>query len=150
MVHIQKVSPEIKCPPVDWELLARFFRLQRLLRQEVEARLGSLGLSGLEAWLLKVLSQRPYPSEAARAMGLPPPTVSHMVRRLERAGFLAREVDPEDLRRHRLRLTPKGARALRRAEALMAEAFARRASRLQEGERAELLRLFAKLEEDAE
>ena len=32
----------------------------------------------------------------------------------------------------------------------MAEAFARRASRLQEGERAELLRLFAKLEEDAE
>jgi len=137
-------------PPVDWELLARFFRLQRLLRQEVEARLGPLGLSGLEAWLLKVLSQRPYPSEAARAMGLPPPTVSHMVRRLERAGFLAREVDPEDLRRHRLRLTPKGARALRRAEALMAEAFARRASRLQEGERAELLRLFAKLEEDAE
>jgi len=135
---------------VDWELLARFFRLQRLLRQEVEARLGPLGLSGLEAWLLKVLSQRPYPSEAARAMGLPPPTVSHMVRRLERAGFLAREVDPEDLRRHRLRLTPKGARALRRAEALMAEAFARRASRLQEGERAELLRLFAKLEEDAE
>lgn len=135
---------------MDWELLARFFRLQRLLRQEVEARLGSLGLSGLEAWLLKVLSQRPYPSEAARAMGLPPPTVSHMVRRLERAGFLAREVDPEDLRRHRLRLTPKGARALRRAEALMAEAFARRASRLQEGERAELLRLFAKLEEDAE
>ncbi|BBL82238.1 MarR family winged helix-turn-helix transcriptional regulator [Thermus thermophilus] len=135
---------------MDWELLARFFRLQRLLRQEVEARLGPLGLSGLEAWLLKVLSQRPYPSDAARAMGLPPPTVSHMVRRLERAGFLAREVDPEDLRRHRLRLTPKGARALRRAEALMAEAFARRASRLQEGERAELLRLFAKLEEDAE
>lgn len=135
---------------MDWELLARFFRLQRLLRQEVEARLGPLGLSGLEAWLLKVLSQRPYPSEAARAMGLPPPTVSHMVRRLERAGFLAREVDPEDLRRHRLRLTPKGARALRRAEVLMAEAFARRASRLQEGERAELLRLFAKLEEDAE
>ncbi|BFH75909.1 hypothetical protein TthTF19_10640 [Thermus thermophilus] len=135
---------------MDWELLARFFRLQRLLRQEVEARLGPLGLSGLEAWLLKVLSQRPYPSEAARAMGLPPPTVSHMVRRLERAGFLAREVDPEDLRRHRLRLTPKGARALRRAEALMAEAFARRASRLQEEERAELLRLFAKLEEDAE
>lgn len=135
---------------MDWELLARFFRLQRLLRQEVEARLGPLGLSGLEAWLLKVLSQRPYPSEAARAMGLPPPTVSHMVRRLERAGFLAREVDPEDLRRHRLRLTPKGARALRRAEVLMAEAFARRASRLQEGERAELLRLFAKLEEGAE
>ena len=135
---------------MDWELLARIFRLQRLLRQEVEARLGPLGLSGLEAWLLKVLSQRPYPSEAARAMRLPPPTVSHMVRRLERAVFLAREVDPEDLRRHRLRLTPKGTRALRRAEALMAEAFARRASRLQEGERAELLRLFAKLEEDAE
>ena len=142
---------------MDWELLARFFRLQRLLRQEVEARLGPLGLSGLEAWLLKVLSQRPYPSEAARAMGLQWQghieegcTVSHMVRRLERAGFLAREVDPEDLRRHRLRLTPKGTRALRRAEALMAEAFARRASRLQEGERAELLRLFAKLEEDAE
>ncbi|MCS7218560.1 MAG: MarR family transcriptional regulator [Thermus sp.] len=130
-----------------WEVLGRIWRLQRALREEAERGLASLGLSGLEAWLLWVLKRHPYPSEAARRMGLPLPTVSHMLRRLEEGGFVARSLDKADLRRFAFRLTDKGEEAFRRAEALMEEALGRRLARLRPDEVQHLLTLLAKLEE---
>jgi DNA-binding MarR family transcriptional regulator len=115
---------------VVWALLARIWRLQRALREEVAPGLARLGLSGLDPWLLSVLRTHPHPMGAARAMGLPPPTVSHMLRRLEAKGFLRRSLDPKDLRRYRLELTPKGEAALREAERLLEGALARRLARL--------------------
>lgn len=86
---------------------------------------------------------------AARAMGLPPPTVSHMLRRLEAEGFLRRSLDPKDLRRYRLELTPKGEAALREAERLLEGALARRLARLSEEEQALLAQLLSRLEGEA-
>ncbi|WP_460169989.1 MarR family winged helix-turn-helix transcriptional regulator [Thermus brockianus] len=128
-----------------FEVQGRIWRLQRALREEAER--GLKGLGGLEAWLLRVLKHHPYPSEAARRMGLPLPTVSHMLRRLESAGFVARALDEKDLRRFAFRLTPKGEEALAQAEALMEEALRKCLSRLSPEEVQELLRLLAKLEE---
>ncbi|KHG64683.1 MarR family transcriptional regulator [Thermus sp. 2.9] len=128
-----------------FEVLGRIWRLQRALREEAERGLGELG--GLEAWLLRVLKHHPHPSEAARRMGLPLPTVSHMLRRLEGAGFVARALDEKDLRRFAFRLTPKGEEALAQAEALMEEALRKRLSRLSPEEVQALLRLLEKLEE---
>lgn len=130
-----------------WELLARIWRLQRLLREE--AGLRDHGVSGLEAWLLRVLKHHPHPTEAARRMGLPLPTVSHMVRRLEAQGLLLRAREEGDLRRFRLLLTPKGERVLEEAERLFAEALKRRLDRLDGDEEATLLRLLDRLLEEA-
>ncbi|KOX90621.1 Transcriptional regulator SlyA [Thermus aquaticus] len=132
-----------------WALLARIWRLQRALREEVAPGLARLGLSGLDPWLLSVLRAHPHPMGAARAMGLPPPTVSHMLRRLEAEGFLRRSLDPKDLRRYRLELTPKGEAALREAERLLEGALARRLARLSEEEQALLARLLSRLEGEA-
>ncbi|WP_337844429.1 MarR family transcriptional regulator [Thermus sp.] len=132
-----------------WELLARIWRLQRLLREEAEAGLRDHGVSGLEAWLLRVLKHHPHPTEAARRMGLPLPTVSHMVRRLEAQGLLLRAREEGDLRRFRLFLTPKGERVLEEAERLFAEALKRRLDRLDGDEEATLLRLLDRLLEEA-
>lgn len=132
-----------------WELLARIWRLQRLLREEAEAGLRDHGVSGLEAWLLRVLKHHPHPTEAARRMGLPLPTVSHMVRRLEAQGLLLRAREEGDLRRFRLLLTPKGERVLEEAERLFAEALKRRLDRLDGDEEATLLRLLDRLLEEA-
>jgi len=130
-----------------WDLLGHLWRLQRSLREETEKGLEHLGISGLEAWLLRVLQLHPYPSEAARRMGLPLPTVSHMLKRLEEGGFVVRTLDPKDLRRFAFRLTDGGEEALSRAEALMAEALRRRLARLSPEEVRALLRLLARLEE---
>ena len=130
-----------------WTVLARIWRLQRALREEVEPELARLGLSGFAPWLLRVVKTYPHPMEAARAMGLPAPTVSQMVRRLEAQGFLKRSLDPKDLRRHRLELTPKGQEALKEAEALLEAALSRRLAWLSEEERALLVQLLGKLEE---
>ncbi|WP_448568747.1 MarR family winged helix-turn-helix transcriptional regulator [Thermus sp.] len=130
-----------------WTVLARIWRLQRALREEVEPELARLGLSGFAPWLLRVVKAHPHPMEVARAMGLPAPTVSQMVRRLEAQGFLKRSLDPKDLRRYRLELTPKGEEALKEAERLLEAALSRRLARLSEGERVLLVQLLGKLEE---
>ncbi|GGM93554.1 hypothetical protein GCM10007092_03520 [Thermus composti] len=130
-----------------FEVLGRIWRLQRALREEAERGLSDIGLGGLEAWLLRVLKLHPYPSEAARRMGLPLPTISHMLRRLEGQGFLERSLDEKDLRRFTFRLTPKGEEALARAEGFMEEALRKRLARLKPEEAQELLRLLEKMEE---
>ncbi len=132
---------------VVWEVLGRIWRLQRSLREETEPALEALGLTGLEAWLLRVLEAHPYPSEAARRMGLPLPTVSHMLRRLEEGGFVERSLDAKDLRRFAFRLTARGEAARRQAEALMEAALRRRLARLSPEEVQDLLSLLARLEE---
>ena len=43
-----------------------------------------------------------------RAHRVCPPTVTVYLKRLESAGFVRRDIDPADLRRHRLTLTPMG------------------------------------------
>ncbi|WP_105317023.1 MarR family winged helix-turn-helix transcriptional regulator [Thermus tenuipuniceus] len=130
-----------------WEVMGRIWRLQRALREEMEEGLEALDLSGLEAWLLRVVDTHPYPSDAARHMGLPPPTVSHMLRRLEEKNFLERFLDNKDLRRFSFRLTEKGRSALRQAEGLMEAALRRRLARLKPEEIAHLLELLGRLEE---
>jgi len=63
---------------------------------------------------------------------------SEMVRivdRLEQAGMLQREPDPTDRRRHCLRLTPVGRRALRRGEKVIESVTEEALSRLSESER---------------
>ncbi|WP_298630736.1 MarR family transcriptional regulator [uncultured Thermus sp.] len=130
-----------------WDLMGRIWRFQRAVREEMEEGLVALGLSGLEAWLLRVVEGLPHPSDVARHMGLPPPTVSHMLRRLEERGFVERTLDSKDLRRFAFRLTEKGKVALEEAERLMEAALRRRLARLSPEEVDHLARLLSKLEE---
>jgi len=46
--------------------------------------------------------------EIAEALGLRPPTVTVILRRMERNGLVRRETDPEDLRAVRVYLTERG------------------------------------------
>jgi DNA-binding MarR family transcriptional regulator len=48
--------------------------------------------------------------ELAEKLGVAPPTAAVSIRRMERAGLLAKKADREDSRRNCITLTPKGAR----------------------------------------
>ncbi len=107
--------------------------------------IAKLGLETKELFLLAEVDEHPYPAELASTLCMPKATVTVNVKRLEAAGFLRREIDNEDLRRHRLALTPTGRKAMTRGLALFSAAFGARLGRLTAPQQAELKTLLERL-----
>jgi MarR family transcriptional regulator, temperature-dependent positive regulator of motility len=111
----------------------------------VETDITALGLDSKELFLLAEIDEHPYPAELAATMSMPKATVTLYLKRLEAAGFLRREIDPADLRRHRLQLTPAGRRATKDGLALLSEAFGKRLERLTRAQQRELKGLLEQI-----
>jgi DNA-binding MarR family transcriptional regulator len=121
------------------------YRLLVSVIAAVAPRIAALGLDTKELFLLSEVEAHPYPAELAAVLVMPKPTVTVYVKRLEAAGFLRREIDAADLRRHRLLVTPAGRKAMVRGLALVSDAFGARLERLSAAERTALQRLLEKL-----
>jgi DNA-binding MarR family transcriptional regulator len=104
-----------------------------------------LGLETKELFVLAEVDVHPHPAELAGVLCMPKPSVTVYVKRLEAAGFLRREIDGADLRRHRLILTPEGRKTLARGLALLSKAFGARLARLNSAQQSELATLLEKL-----
>ncbi|WP_406814006.1 MarR family winged helix-turn-helix transcriptional regulator [Mycobacterium sp. M23085] len=110
-----------------------------------EADICALGLESKELFLLAEIDEHPYPAELAAALSMPKATVTLYLKRLEAAGFVRREIDPADLRRHRLLLTPAGRQAARKGLSLLSDEFDKRLGRLTAAQRNELKGLLEKI-----
>jgi MarR family transcriptional regulator, temperature-dependent positive regulator of motility len=121
------------------------YRLLLSVIASVEADVSALGLDSKELFLLAEVDEHPYPAELAATMCMPKPTVTVYLKRLEAAGFVRREIDPADLRRHRLHLTPAGRRATTDGLALLSEAFDGRLGRLTSAQRKEFKALLERI-----
>jgi DNA-binding MarR family transcriptional regulator len=110
-----------------------------------EADICALGLESKELFLLAEIDDHPYPAELAAAMSMPKATVTLYLKRLEAAGFVRREIDPADLRRHRLLLTESGRSAAADGLALLAGEFDKRLGRLTAVQQKELKNLLEKI-----
>jgi DNA-binding MarR family transcriptional regulator len=77
--------------------------------QAYDDTVGALyGLNPAERHCLSLLWSGPQPPGIiAQRIGLTPPSVTALVDRLERRGFLTRERDPDDRRRMRIAITAK-------------------------------------------
>jgi DNA-binding MarR family transcriptional regulator len=104
-----------------------------------------LGLETKELFVLAEVDVHPHPAELAGVLSMPRPTVTMYVKRLEASGFLRREIDGADLRRHRLILTPEGRKTMARGLALLSKAFGARLARLSSAQQSELATLLEKL-----
>ena len=111
----------------------------------VEADITALGLDSKELFLLAEIDEHPYPAELAATMSMPKATVTVYLKRLEAAGFVRREIDPADLRRHRLQLTPAGRQATKDGLALLSDAFSKRLGRLTRAQQKELKSLLEQI-----
>jgi len=111
----------------------------------VAPAIAALGLDAKELFLLAEVDEHAYPAELAATLLMPKPTVTMTVKRLEASGFLRREIDTEDLRRHRLAMTPSGRKAMTQGLALLSKAFAARLGRLSGSEQEHLKALLEKL-----
>jgi DNA-binding MarR family transcriptional regulator len=87
-------------------------RLARLLRRRLEVEIAPLGLTGRQAAVLLRLAgpgERATMTQVASALGMDRPTLSGVVARLRRDGWLELEENPEDGRSRLLRLSARGA-----------------------------------------
>ena len=121
------------------------YRLVVSVILSVSPEITELGLETKELFVLAEVDAHPHPAELAGVLSMPKPTVTVYVKRLEAAGFLRREIDGADLRRHRLILTPEGRKTMARGLALLLKAFGARLARLNSAEQSELATLLEKL-----
>jgi DNA-binding MarR family transcriptional regulator len=121
------------------------YRLLVSVIASVEADITALGLDSKELFLLAEVDEHPYPAELAATMCMPKATVTVYLKRLEAAGFVRREIDPADLRRHRLELTPAGRQATKNGLALLSDAFSKRLERLTRAQQKELKNLLEQI-----
>ena len=110
-----------------------------------EADICALGLESKELFLLAEIDEHPYPAELAATLSMPKATVTVYLKRLEAAGFVRREIDSTDLRRHRLLLTPAGRRVATDGLGLLSGEFDKRLGRLSAAQQKELKHLLEKI-----
>ncbi|ORV86955.1 MarR family transcriptional regulator [Mycobacterium interjectum] len=105
----------------------------------------ALGLESKELFLLAEIDEHPYPAELAATLSMAKATVTVYLKRLEAAGFVRREIDPADLRRHRLQLTAAGRKAAADGLALLSAEFNKRLGRLTAAQQKELKGLLERI-----
>lgn len=97
--------------PETLQFIRLLWQLDHALTTRSRRLLAVEGITAPQRFLIKVVGMRPgcAPGELARFLHVTPATVTRTVQRLEAAGLLRREADPDDSRRLRLHLTTKGA-----------------------------------------
>jgi DNA-binding MarR family transcriptional regulator len=121
------------------------YRLISQIIQSVSAEIESLGLETKELFVLAEIDEHPHPAELASTLCMPKATVTVHLKSLEASGFVRREIDPTDLRKHRLSITPAGRKVLTRGRAMLSEAYGERLRRVGGAEQATLAELLEKL-----
>jgi DNA-binding MarR family transcriptional regulator len=110
-----------------------------------EEGITALGVDSKELFLLAEIDEHPFPAELAAALCMPKATITLYLKRLEAAGFARREIDPADLRRHRILLTAAGHQVVQDGLALLAGEFTKRLVRLTAAEQKEFKVLLEKI-----
>jgi DNA-binding MarR family transcriptional regulator len=121
------------------------YRVLLSVISSVEADICALGLESKELFLLAEIDEHPYPAELAVALSMPKATVTLYLKRLEAAEFVRREIDPADLRRHRLLLTHAGRRTAADGLRLLSDEFDKRLGRLSVAQQKDLKNLLEKI-----
>lgn len=131
------------------QLWALNHRLLTVVLDASSAEMAELGLESKEFFVLAEVATSPYPAELATKLVIPKASVTVYVRNLVAKGFMRREIDNTDLRRHRLVLTAEGESARDRALAALATEFDRRLATIPMRDRTELRRILLALLEPA-
>jgi DNA-binding MarR family transcriptional regulator len=94
-----------------WELLLRNVNVLHYVLERAEPELSLLELDAKRLFILCMVEAHPYPADLARALSLPKPSMTFLIKKLEESGYLRRQGEKGDLRRYRLTITPSGIKA---------------------------------------
>jgi DNA-binding MarR family transcriptional regulator len=94
-----------------WELLLRNVNVIHAALERAEPELSLLELDAKRLFILCMVDAHPFPADLARALSLPKPSMTFLIKKLEESGYLRRQGEKGDLRRYRLTITPAGVKA---------------------------------------
>jgi DNA-binding MarR family transcriptional regulator len=126
------------------------YRVAAILRPEVSAVLGPVGLTLPEFVCLRLLSVSPGLSSAelSRHVSVTPQAMNTVLRKLEDLGAVARPKSVSSGRALPATLTPHGSALLKRAETAVNGADARILAKLTQSQQRDFKRMLAKLGSD--
>ena len=109
------------------DFLRLLWSIEHRLQSTSKLMASSLGITGPQRVVLKVVAQHPGISakEVAHIVRLHPSTITGILQRLKKKGLLVRSQDPVDTRRARLRVRPSARRFTRSANGSVESAVAR-------------------------
>lgn len=94
--------------PQGWDLVRLMWMTQQAIFGSASDSLEPLGLNPKSMAVLAVCEVMPYPHDIARSLGAPFPTISNILRELERLGYVERSLDKSDRRKIRIERTVLG------------------------------------------
>lgn len=95
-----------------WEVVSKIWRFQNSTFDAINDTLSARKLHPKSVAVLDVIRTHKYPNEVARVLGVPMPTLSNILRELERNAYVVRTTDLEDRRKVVLSITKEGLVAL--------------------------------------
>jgi DNA-binding MarR family transcriptional regulator len=92
------------------EFLRLLWAIDHALQARSKRMVRELGVTGPQRLVIRMLGHEHHATagQLARVLHLHPSTLTGIVRRLQRSGFVARSVDATDRRRYHLALTARG------------------------------------------
>jgi len=129
-----------------WELLLRNVNVLHSVLERAEPELSSLELDTKRLFILCMVDANPFPADIARALSLPKPSITFLVKKLEESGYLRRQGEKGDLRRYRLTITPAGIKARDKGAEVVNGIFGARLKSLNAADQATFCRIVDQLQ----
>lgn len=101
--------------------VASLIHVAGLLQAHMDEAAQSVGVTPTQARLLMKLDEPTRLSDLAEAQSCDPSSITVLVQRMERDGFVTRVVDRTDARARLIKLTPKGRKARTRFEEMIGD-----------------------------
>jgi DNA-binding MarR family transcriptional regulator len=118
-----------------WDLLQLNLQLYESITQNAERALAQDKLDVKSFFLLASIEELKHPAALAKRLTLPKPTVTFLIKKLERALYVKRKSVAGDLRRFEIQLTPLGRKVCERGLKTVSDAFDASISQLSPKER---------------
>ncbi len=127
-----------------WDLLQLHLQFYQRITQNAERALAKDKLDVKGFFLLASIEELKHPAALAKRLILPKPTVTFLIKKLERAQYVKRNTVAGDLRRFEIQLTPLGRKVCERGRKTLSDAFDTSLSQLNPREREQYSELLHK------
>lgn len=129
-----------------WELLLRNANVLQSIFEKAEPELSLLQLDARRLFILCTVEANAFPADLARVLSLPKPSITFLIKKLEKSGYLRRQGEKGDLRRYRLTITPAGIKARDKGAEAVNRVFGASLNRLSAADQATLSRIVDRLQ----